>query len=530
MKLKLITSIISLLLFSNTNVFAQFRTFEENNLIKIQEPISLKDFGLKGKVKSYTKEDKDLNYSDIYKFNEEGYIRIKERKFSDSSHNSISYYSYYNNNNFIKIQYSDGLSEDNLYYENKRCVKRKYIRQNEKRSYETYKYNSKDNSIQIDYYDNRDSVRKIHNLVYDKNNNLIMFDGENTSKNKYDKNNNLVLKKEYNNKYKFIYNKQNQLIKVSCYNKRKLFKEINYTYDSLGNNIKTSSILDPVYYGYITKTKEKIKLNDNGKLREIKRYYVDSKSKNSFKYNDKGSLIKETYKCKTKYEQDYRDEYTYDKKNNLIEKREYKENLYNKSFFKFNNLDLNKIEKYFYNDKNQNNIIITYYNPDWINNIDSIYYLQNTLKGLQNTYSYSNLDSTFSIIRTDTFRYDNRNRLVNHSFRDFDDITIDDYTYNDFDSIVYISNKLFRKKDTIPFTRYFKRTFNPKGIVIEEENTRDNHYYSHIFSYDDKGRLKVVTDKEDNRVRQVIKYSKNGKRIERLFHPKGKYNFGSITF
>jgi len=360
--------------------------------------------------------------------------------------------------------------------------------------------------------------------VYDKNNNLILADGEKIANYKYDKNNNIIRKKEFNGKYRFKYNKINQLTKISSYYKGKLYEEINYSYDSLGNNIKSSTISDPKYYGLIVRVKEKTILNDKGKVTEIKRYYNDEVSKNNFKYNDDGLLIRETYKSKNDRDY-YRDEYTYDSKKNLIEKRIYEKNNYKESWFKYNNTEQSKIEKYFYNDKNQNNIIIRYYGNNWIYDIDSIFYLQNSLKGIQNKYSFNNLDSTFSIIRTDTFRYDHKNRLINHSFLYFEDRTIEDYTYNDFDSIIYISEKLFNKNDTLPITRHLKRTYSSKGLLIEEENTRDNNFYNYIFNYDEKGRLKVVTNKEDNIVRQMFYYRKNGKIKELFFYSEGKYNW-----
>lgn len=268
---------------------------------------------------------------------------------------------------------------------------------------------------------------------------------------------------------------------------------MNYYYDSLGNIYKTSKISNPKYYGLIVDIKEQTIFNDKGRVKEMKRYYNDELSKNSFKYNDYGLLITETYKSKN-YIDYYRYKYTYDSKHNLIEKRKYVKDIYNTMWVKFNNLELNNIEKYFYDEKNRNNVIISYSSDNMISNIDSIFYINNSLKGIQNTYFYKNYDSTFSLIKTDTFKYDNKNRLISHLYWDSYERKIEDYIYNDFDSIIYLSEKLFKNKDTIPTIRYLKRTYNSKGLLIEEENTIDNIF--HIFSYDEKGRLKVVTDKK----------------------------------
>jgi len=144
MRLKLIPFVISFLLICDNSIFGQITTWEEYNNMVINEPTSLKDFRLKGKVKSYTHEvyennklkgeDTLLLYFDKYIFNSKSYITIKERMYSDNYHNTIDYYTYYNNNNLINIktQSNNGLIENNLYYQNNKCVKREYFKINER--------------------------------------------------------------------------------------------------------------------------------------------------------------------------------------------------------------------------------------------------------------------------------------------------------------------------------------------------------------------------------------------------------------
>lgn len=543
MRIKIIPYIIILIfLLCKNSLFGQNTKWEENNFIYApiypasnKESISLKDFNLEGKVKSCTCEYFNINRMnnrdtilyefDTYKFNPSGFITSKEINYTDNSIKSKFYYTYDKENRLtnLKCQRQDSTIIDySYYYQGNKCCKIVRSVNQIKSNYQTYYYDSLKNTLLINSYNRKDSLYQSHKLVYDKNNNLIVADGENIAKYRYDKNNNLIYMKEFDHIYKLKYDKDNRLIKESEYYNNKLFREMTFYYDSIGNVYKTSTILNPNYYGRIVDVKEKTIFDDKGRVKEIKRHYNNKVSKNRFKYNDYGLLVAETYKSKDEIDY-YRYQYTYDSKHNLIDKRKYEKDIYNRNWIKFKNLQLINIQKYFYDEGNRNNVIITYSNDKSIKCIDSIFYINNSLKGIQKTYSYSYYNSPLYLTKTDTFIYDNKSRLINHTYWDLYERIVKDYTYNDSDSIIYISEQQLKNRDTIPTIRFMKRIYNSKGLLVEEENTIDNIFK--LFSYDEKGRLKVITDKNDNNYSQVFYYSKNGKIVEKYFYPEGKYDW-----
>ncbi|HBN06813.1 MAG TPA: hypothetical protein DD434_13670 [Bacteroidales bacterium] len=510
------------------NIYITFSQYAE-------EPTSLKDFNLKGKVKSFTREcfqknpmnNKDtILYSiDKYKFNPSGFITFIETKYIDKSINDKYNFTYDKEDRLINLKYQrkdSEIIENDYYYQSNKCNKIVVLCGKAMFRYQTYDYDTIQNTLLINNYDSKDSLYSSNKLVYDKNNRLIIADGEKIAKYRYDKNNNLIYMKEFDNIYKWKYDKENRLIKESTYYNSKLYREMTFYYDSVRNVYKTSKIVNPNYYGRIVDVKEKTIFDDKGKIKEIKRHYNNQVSKNRFKYNDYGLLIEETYKSKDDKDC-YKFEYTYDSNHALIEKRKFEKDIYNRNWIKSKKLKLSKTEKYFFDEKNRNNVIITYSSDNSIYSKDSIFYINDSLKGIHNTYTYDLFLSPFYLSKSDTFKYDNKNRLISHSYWDLNERKVKDFTYNASDSIIYIREKRLNNRDSISTIRFMKRTYNSEGLLVEEENTID--YIFKIFSYDEKGRLKVITDKNDNNDIQIFYYSKKGKVVEKYYFPDGKYNW-----
>lgn len=540
MNLKLIPFIISLLLLCENNIFG--KKYEDLDKYYGKKDVTLSDYKLKGKIKSFSKTRYDLvgyNRKDSsiietanYYFNPSGFLTFH----SDSLFNrEREYYTYDANNRLINIQtilfnadYSiRSIYKNKIYYKGSLCIKRENYLDDSISSYNTYTYDTINNCIIIKYIDSYDKRTETNTILYNKNNNIIKINsssGYNSSyKLKYDNRKNIISVKNDNHSIKYEYNNKNNITRKSEYYSGKLYSETTYLYDSIENNIKTSFI---ERYKEIHIYNKSISIfDDNNRLIEYKLYHDNKISKYKKKYNKNNLLVTELFE---KFDDNSssglrngENKYIYDSNNNLIEKREYdyyQINLLGHYYYIKTKLELNRVSKYFYNDKNQN-ILIKYYktykNDYELNNIDSISYYESNLKKTQVSCEYYPYSNTSELYKIDSFIYDNNNRLIYHYALNHSDTTRLYYKYNNNDSIIYICMWFRRDSDSIPFITYTYYIYNSENKLTEE--ILEENYKTHlIYSYDIKGRLKAITD-NSNIIKSIFYYSKDGKEIEERY-------------
>ncbi len=394
------------------------------------------------------------------------HILIKKDDYFNDSIISTTTYKYDNANNLLEetLIFNSGDSNILIYtYDsnNNQTSMNRYYR-NKKISSDIIEYNNKGQKVKD--YDN-ETINDFNLFEYDKRGNLVKeiayIDNEVIGENI------------------FIYNSQNKIIKEKSYYNNELTSIITYTYDKNNRITKTRQWGRPRDF---TIEKETLKLDDNGRVIEKKKYcFDDSPTIQQFFYKGNNLVQEVNYDPSDSYNQTSKIEYTYNPDNTLSRKVWYscvdgvRENIKWKE---------SKAEKYYYNDNRENILIKKTYSmsPDVLFT-DSLIYFNNTLIKI---FSYSNLNEKNTT--PTTYKYDEKKRLIEEGTYGYNRERII-YKYND-DTLIYKCKERYDSDGKLDYQLINEWKYDSNKRLIEHTYNQTNQSSKTKYFYNSKGKLK----------------------------------------